>query len=147
MTARRYSGLASAAVLVFGALCAQSAEARPGAGGLVTLRLRLKQGESYRIQTTIKQKVIQTVLDVKQETNETSVFNSVLAVKHVDAAGVMSGTQHGAIRVDEATGWVVGGALKQSLRGGCEMRHVRFGVQSVTLPLRITTETTYGKGQ
>jgi hypothetical protein len=53
------------------------------------LRLRLKQGEVYRLKTTVEQKINQTVGANAQATEQTFAVGYRMAVESVDAAGNM----------------------------------------------------------
>lgn len=53
------------------------------------LRLRLKQGETYRLKTTIQQQVAQTAGANRQETEQTFAVGYAMAVESVAASGEM----------------------------------------------------------
>jgi hypothetical protein len=49
----------------------------------------------------------------------------------------LSGTQHGTIEMDEATGWVLRSTVKQDLSGDLS---VEEGAQAVTVPMSLQSE-------
>ena len=72
------------ALLVCGAARAQE--------GKLELRLRLKQGETYRVRTTVEQKINQTAGANQQVTEQTIGVGYAIAVSAVDGAGNMKVT-------------------------------------------------------
>lgn len=63
------------------------------------LRLRLKKGETYRLDVAIEQRIDQTVGAAQQVTEQTLAFTYSLAVEEVDAAGNMTvATKYESIR-------------------------------------------------
>jgi hypothetical protein len=60
--------------------------------GKLELRLRLKQGETYRVRTTVDQRINQTTGPNQQATEQTIGLGYSVAVKEVDGAGNMKVT-------------------------------------------------------
>ena len=76
--------------LVFVLLTLAGADRAAAQDGKLTLRLRLKQGETYRLNTVVEQRISQTGGATPQVTEQRFAVGYAMAVEAVDAAGAMT---------------------------------------------------------